>query len=108
MQQIRSQFRKKPLTQLIFASLCATGAQFAYAQASGDLGSVQSTATASSNGGAATNNPQSAPAQAPSQGSLTATEPQSTISRHYIQNSTPPTSNYTDIMKIAPSVSSIS
>jgi iron complex outermembrane recepter protein len=107
MQQLLSQFRRKPLTQFVLAALCVSGNQMSYAQAAGDLGSVQSTATSSSPANSATN-AQTAPAQAPTQGSLTATEPQSTISRHYIQDSTPPTANYTDIMKIAPSVSSIS
>jgi iron complex outermembrane receptor protein len=110
MQRLLSQFRRKPLTQCVLAALCVSSTQLSYAQAVGDLGSVQSTATSSSPANSATNatSVQSAPAQAPTQGSLTATEPQSTISRHYIQNSTPPTANYTDIMKIAPSVSSIS
>jgi iron complex outermembrane receptor protein len=108
MQRVRSRLRQKPLTQFVLASLCATGAQFSYAQASGDLGSVQSTATAAtSTTGATPLNPQSAPAQAPTQGSLTATEPQSLISEHYIRNSTAPTSNYSDIIQIAPSVSNI-
>ena len=49
----------------------------------------------------------SAPAQAPSQGSLTATEPKSTISQHYIQNSTAPTSNYSDIIQYRPQRSNI-
>jgi iron complex outermembrane recepter protein len=97
------------MTQFVLAALFASGTQLSHAQATGDLGSVQSTATSSSPANSTTNakSVQTAPAQAPTQGSLTATEPQSTISRHYIQNSTPPTSNYTDIVKIAPSVSSI-
>jgi iron complex outermembrane receptor protein len=97
------------MTQFVLAALFASGTQLSHAQATGDLGSVQSTATSSSPVNSTTNakSVQTAPAQAPTQGSLTATEPQSTISRHYIQNSTPPTSNYTDIVKIAPSVSSI-
>jgi iron complex outermembrane receptor protein len=97
------------MTQFVLAALFASGTQLSHAQATGDLGSVQSTATSSSPANSTTNakRVQTAPAQAPTQGSLTATEPQSTISRHYIQNSTPPTSNYTDIVKIAPSVSSI-
>jgi iron complex outermembrane receptor protein len=109
MQRLLSQFRRKPLTQFVLAALCASGTQLSHAQAADDLGAVQSTATSSSPANAETSasNAQTAPAQAPTQGSLTATEPQSTISRHYIQNSTPPTANYTDIMKIAPSVSSI-
>jgi iron complex outermembrane receptor protein len=107
MLRICSQFKKKPLAHFILLSLYATGTTVAYAQASGDLGSVQSTAAAASSGGAAATNPQSAPAQAPSQGSLTATEPKSTISRHYIENSTAPTANYSDIVQIAPSVSGV-
>jgi len=64
---------------------------------------VQSTAVSSSdNSTAASKNAQSAPAQAPSQGSLTASEPKSVISQHYIQNSTAPTSNYSDTIQIAP------
>ncbi|CAM2156592.1 iron complex outermembrane recepter protein [Pararobbsia alpina] len=106
MQRVRTQFRKKPLTQLVIASLCATGAQTALAQASGDLGSVQSTAVSSS-AGTPVSKAETAPAQAPSQGSLKASEPQSTISQRYIEENTAPTSNYTDIVQIAPSVAGI-
>jgi iron complex outermembrane receptor protein len=108
MQRVRSRLRQKPLTQFVLASLCATGAQISHAQATGDLGSVQSTAvSASAPDTTGSVNRQSAPAQAPTQGSLTATEPQSLISEHYIRNSTAPTSNYSDIIQIAPSVSNI-
>ncbi|QYD68239.1 TonB-dependent receptor [Paraburkholderia edwinii] len=101
-------FRVKPLAGWILASLCASGTQLAFAQTSGDLGSVQSSASsASSIGDATSSNPQSAPAQAPTQGSLSATEPKSIINENYIRNSTAPTSNYSDIVQIAPSVSSI-
>src|ERR1700761_8011290 len=91
MQRESSRLRKKPLTQLVLATLCAAGTQISYAQAtgaqtSGDLGSVQSTAVSSSDSAPAANRKvESAPAQAPSQGSLTATDPQSTISRRYIE-----------------------
>jgi iron complex outermembrane receptor protein len=108
MQRVRSKLNQKPLTQFVLATLCAAGTQISHAQATGDLGSVQSTAVSSSaNGTPATTNVESAPAQAPSQGSLTTTEPKSIISQHYIQNSTAPTSNYSDIIQIAPSVSNI-
>jgi len=108
MQRVRSRLRQKPLTQFVLASLCATSAQISYAQATGDLGSVQSTAVSASTPDAAGSaNRQTAPAQAPTQGSLSATEPQSLISEHYIRNSTAPTSNYSDIIQIAPSVSNI-
>ncbi|MGF6634620.1 TonB-dependent receptor [Paraburkholderia sp. MM6662-R1] len=108
MQRVSFPLRKKPLTQFVLATLCAAGAQISHAQTSGDLGSVQSTAVSSSNSGTATStNVQSAPAQAPSQGSLTATQPQSVVSRHYIENSTAPTANYSEIVQIAPSVSNV-
>jgi iron complex outermembrane recepter protein len=108
MQRVRSQLRQKPITQFVIASLCAAGAQFSFAQSSGDLGSVQSSAAAAPGATPSSAvNPESAPAQAPTQGSLSATEPQSIISRHYIENSTAPTSNYSDIIQIAPSVSNI-
>jgi iron complex outermembrane receptor protein len=105
MQRVRSRFHKKPLAQFVLASLCATGAQVSFAQATGDLGSVQSTADSAS--AAAAGKTQSAPAQAPSQGSLTTSEPKSIISRHYIENSTAPSANYSDIIQISPSVSNI-
>lgn len=41
---------------------------------------------------------------APSQASMVATEPQSTIGRVYIQENVPPTGDYTDIAQISPSV----
>ncbi|WP_052408800.1 TonB-dependent receptor [Paraburkholderia acidipaludis] len=109
MTQHQTRFRRKPLAQLILASLCTTGAPLAFAQSSGDLGSVQSTASSGSaiSDTGNPNNPQSAPAQAPTQGSLTASEPKSIINKNYIENSTPPTANYSDIIQIAPSVSGI-
>lgn len=109
MAQLQTRLRRKPLVQLILASLCTTSAPLAFAQSTGDLGSVQSAATSSSavSDTGASSNPQSAPAQAPTQGSLTASEPKSVINRNYIQNSTAPTSNFSDIMQIAPSVSGV-
>lgn len=107
MQRVHFHFRRKPLTQFVLAALCASGAQLSHAQAAGDLGTVQSTAASSANATTGTKNVQTAPAQAPTQASLTATEPQSTISRHYIENSTAPTDNWSDIAAIAPSVQSV-
>ncbi|QGZ65657.1 TonB-dependent receptor plug domain-containing protein [Paraburkholderia acidisoli] len=108
MAHLKMRLRRKPLAQLIFASLCSTSAPAVFAQVSGDLGSVQSSATATAaNGSAQASRAQTAPAQAPTQGSLTAAEPKSIINKNYIQNSTAPTANYSDILQIAPSVSSI-
>ncbi|MFC5581454.1 TonB-dependent receptor [Rhodanobacter terrae] len=45
--------------------------------------------------------------QAPSQASLVATEPQSIIGSRYIENVAASTANYSDIVKIAPSVSDV-
>lgn len=44
------------------------------------------------------------PQLAPSQGSLIATQPQSIVGRDFIQNNDAPTANYTDIIKLTPSV----
>jgi len=103
----QNRLRRKPLAQLILASLCTTTAPLVFAQSSGDLGSVQSTATSAVSDTGATSSPQSASAQAPTQGKLSATEPTSIINKNYIQNSTAPTANFSDIMQIAPSVSGV-
>jgi iron complex outermembrane recepter protein len=44
------------------------------------------------------------PQVAPSQGSLIATQPQSIVGRDFIQANDAPTANYTDIIKLTPSV----
>jgi len=73
-----------------------------------DLGTV----SGSSGNGAATNptlraERGTAAAIAPTQANLSATEPQSVISRAFIENSTPPTGNFNTILSIAPSISSM-
>lgn len=99
----RFDFRKKLLSRLVLGSLIMTGAHAAFAQGAVDLGTVQSNA-----GSTGTSQSQdSAPYQAPTQGSLIATQPQSVISQHYIQNNTAATANYTDIINIAPGVYSV-
>ncbi|MDE3211494.1 MAG: Plug domain-containing protein, partial [Pseudomonadota bacterium] len=45
--------------------------------------------------------------QAPTQGSLVATQPQSIIGDRYIENVAASTANYSDIVKIAPSVTDV-
>ena len=101
----QANFRVKLLVQLVLGSLVVMGARSSLAQTSVDLGTVQSGAGGSSEAGA--NNPASAPYQAPTQGSLVATQPQSIISQHYIQENAAAAANYTDIAQIAPSVWSI-
>jgi iron complex outermembrane recepter protein len=51
---------------------------------------------------------ESAPYQAPTKTPLSATQPTSVISQQYIENNIPPSANYDDIVKIAPSVFSVS
>jgi iron complex outermembrane receptor protein len=93
-------FRKKLIAQLVLGSLFAAGN--AFAQGAVDLGTVQSNA-----GDAGTTGPGTASYVAPTQGSLVATQPQSIISQQYIQQNASATSNYTDIVNIAPGVYSV-
>lgn len=77
----------------------------ASAPGSVDLGTVSS---GSSAGAEAITPAETATAVAPTQGSLTATEPQSVISRQYIENTQRGASDYLDIAGIAPGVWSYS
>ncbi|WP_158902222.1 TonB-dependent receptor [Burkholderia sp. L27(2015)] len=99
--------RRKRLTTLILATLSATALNNAHAQSTTDLGSVQSSATTTSTNDGTPAKQASAAYQAPTQGSLIATQPQSIISQHYIENNAAPTANYSDIIQISPSVSDI-
>lgn len=101
----QADFRVKLLVQLVLSSILVAGADTAFAQSAVDLGRVQVTAIGASEDSAS--NPQSAPYQAPTQGSLVATQPQSIISQHYIQENAGAAANYTDIAQIAPSVWSV-
>ena len=94
-------FKKKLLVQLVVGSLLVTGVNTAFAENATDLGTVQGTAVD------ATQDEKSAAYQAPTQGSLVSTEPQSIISEQYIQHNASATSNFTDIVNIAPAVSSM-
>ena len=92
-------FKKKLIAQLVIGGLFA--AAQAHAEQTVDVGTAQLGA------GSASYGTDSAPYQAPTQGSLVATQPQSVISQHYIQENAAATSNYTDLVNIAPSVYSI-
>lgn len=101
-------FSQKPLVQIVSLALVAlaASAQPSWAQ-SVDLGTVGG----SSGAGAATTTTitaarGTAASVAPSQANLSATQPQSIISRSYIEESTPPTGNFNTILSIAPSVAS--
>lgn len=95
-------FKKKMLAQLVIGSLLATGINAAFAENATDLGTVQSTATDST-----AQDKESASYQAPTQGSLLSTQPQSIISQHFIQENAAAGANYSDIVNIAPSVFSV-
>jgi Outer membrane receptor proteins, mostly Fe transport len=97
---MKSRFQLKPLfLALIGTSLLAPLAH-AY-----DLGSVSSGA---GNSNEAIPQAESAPANAPTQGSLTATEPQSVINHNYIENTQTGASSYVDNAAIAPGVWAVS
>jgi iron complex outermembrane receptor protein len=94
-------FKKKMLAQLVIGSLLATGINTAFAANTTDLGTVQTTAVD------ATQDKESSAYQAPTQGSLLSTQPQSIISQHFIQENAAAGANYSDIVNIAPSVFSV-
>ena len=98
-------FKKKVIAQLIMGGLLATGVNASFAQTAVDLGTVQSSAGGSGINKAAAK--ETASYQAPTQGSLEATQPQSIINQHFIQENASAGANYSDIVNVAPSVFSI-
>ena len=100
--QVSFDFKMKKLTKLILCAALVTAAQGAFADNVVDLGTVQSTAADD-----AAPSKDSAAYQAPTQGSLISTQPQSIISEQFIQHNASATSNFTDIANIAPAVSSM-
>lgn len=92
---MNARFSLKPLVLALLGGL-STSPVWAY-----DLGSVSSGA---GNSNEAIPQAESATANAPTQGSLSATEPQSVISRSYINNTQTAASTYQDNVAIAPSV----
>ena len=99
-------FHLNRITQLVAGSLLLVAAHGALADTV-DLGTVR----ASGNDGTASNSvntdPASAAYQAPSQGSLTATQPESIINQHFIQENEGPAANFSDIVSMTPSVWSV-
>lgn len=96
---MNSRFQLKPLVlALLGTSLLGLAVPSVWAY---DLGSVSSGA---GNSNEAIPQAESASANAPTQGSLTATEPQSVISRSYIENTQSAASTYQDNVAIAPGV----
>ncbi|MBV8620693.1 MAG: TonB-dependent receptor [Curvibacter sp.] len=96
--------RKKWITLLSLATLSLAGAAFADTVDLGTVGGSSGTGAASTPSVKADRG--TAASVAPTQASLKATEPQSIISRAFIENSTPPTGNFNTILSIAPSVAS--
>jgi iron complex outermembrane receptor protein len=99
-------FHKKRLTRAILGSLIAIVTQSALADTT-DLGTVQGSTAADNSLVNVQNNPASAAFQAPSQGSLNSTEPQSIINQHFIQENAYPGSNYPDLVQYSPSTWSV-
>lgn len=95
-----SSFRLRLLAKVVLGLFATQAAPWAMAY---DLGSV----SAQGNGAPL---PTQGPAtqEAPTQASLTSTEPQTIISQQYIENNINPAANYNDIAAIAPSVWNVS
>ncbi|NDU92641.1 MAG: TonB-dependent receptor [Ferrovum sp.] len=98
-------FKQHGMAQAVATVLTLLGAQMALADTAVDLGAVGTAGT----GTVKSSQPQQGDAnyEAPTQPSLTATEPQSIINQHYIEQNAAPGANYTDIISIAPSVMSV-
>lgn len=96
-------------SKVLFWSGVIGVAAFANAQAQSadttNLGTVEATGTASSGENGSV---ESAPYQAPTKAPLTVTQPTSVISQQFIENNIPLSSNYDNVVKIAPSVSTVS
>lgn len=88
-------------TLLMGTALAVCGSvQLAHAQNEINLGTVQATGAEE----AGSTDPASAPYQAPTRAPLSAFQPTSIISQQYIQNNTPLSANYDNIVGIAPGV----
>src|SRR5487761_1947378 len=100
---VKSNLKMKYLAQLMLSGALISAANVSFGQDVIDVGTVQSNAGA----GTASQSQNSASYQAPTQGSLISTQPQSIISEQFIQHNASATSNFTDIVNIAPAVSSM-
>ena len=96
--------RRLVFLALLGGSSFALQAAFAEPGADADNQSAQSKALNSLDPVLVTAQAIKGPQLAPSQGSLIATQPQSIVGRDFIQNNDAPTANYTDIIKLTPSV----
>ena len=96
---------KKLLAFSSVVTLSAMGSGLAQADTV-DLGTVGGSAGAA-NTSSVSAQKGTAAAVAPTQANLNATEPQSVISRAFIEDSTPPTGNFNTILAVAPSVVSM-
>ncbi len=103
--RIAMKFKKQGVYEAV-VSACAvlSMATPVFAEQPVDLGAVGTTGTGISAGESIKG---SAPYEAPTQASMTASEPQSVINQHYIQENAAPGANYTDVISIAPSVMSV-
>lgn len=104
-------FQKNTLATLVslaIVSLIASEGAWAADAPTVDLGTVGgSSGSGAANSSSVYVKEGTAAAVAPTQANLSATQPQSIISRAFIENSTPPTGNFNTILSIAPSVASM-
>ena len=89
------EFKMKYLAELMLSGALISAAGASFAQDVIDVGTVQNSAATATY------------QQAPTQGSLVSTQPQSIINQNYIQQNASAGSNYSDIVTIAPSVQSV-
>jgi len=101
--RVKFNFKRKHLAQLMLSGALIGAAHVSFGQEAVDLGTVQSSAGTDTS----SQSQDSATYQAPTQSSLIATQPQSIIGQHYIQENAGAGSNYSDIANIVPSVMSI-
>jgi len=98
-------FSRKPFVQILSVAIFSiSGSHLSFADTV-DLGTVGGTSGSVAGSTASIRAEKgTAAAVAPTQANLSATQPQSFISREYIEQSTPPTGNFNTITGIAPSV----
>ena len=105
-----STFQPKTLVQLVSLAMLSLAGSYAMAQSAElvDLGTIGAT-TGSGAGStvSVTAERGTAAAVAPTQANLKATQPQSIISRAFIEESVAPTGNFNTIVSIAPSVNTL-
>ena len=100
---VKASFKLRPSTQSVLLALAALGCTPLFAADPVDLGTVGAAAGAGKNADVMVDSGTAA-AVSPSQSNLKVGEPQSIVSRAFIENSVAPTGDYFSIIGITPSV----